>query len=321
MATDAEKRRAEARHESFLVHADYRFIKLAVLLCAAAITAYAIHDPAHGPAGNTWLGYTLGGLSLTIVLWLSWLGIRKRSFRGARWSVKAWTSAHVYLGLSLVVLTSLHSGFQFDYNIHTGAYGLLLLVVASGIYGVAAYGSTPARITRNRKNMEFRAMLAELERLDAQALSLAERVDEQTYTIVTRSISRAPVGGGVWAQLSGRYQTRESRQLDAELAAKQKEVAVDFDIGDGDAKVQEVGTIAFMADQIFDRAQVGGSEISEDIQQLLHTIAQRKELVRRINRDITLRARMTIWLFVHVPATVALLLALSAHVFFVFYYR
>lgn len=321
MATDADKRRAEARHESFLVHADYRFIKFAVLLCLVAISAYAIHDPAHGPAGNTWLGYTLGGTSLGIVLWLSWLGIRKRSFRNARWSVKAWTSAHVYLGLSLVVLTTLHSGFQFDLNIHTAAYGLMLMVVASGIYGIAAYGAAPARISRNRKNMEFRAMLAELERLDSQALSLADKVDEHTHSIVTRSISRAPVGGGVWAQLTGRYQNRASRRLDAELAAKQKQVAIDVDVGDGDANVGEVGTIAFMADQIFDRAQLGGSETSEHLQQLLHAIAQRKELVSRINRDITLRARMTVWLFVHVPATLALLVALAAHVTFVFYYR
>ena len=62
--------------------------------------------------------------------------MRKRAITRGRWSLKAWTSAHVYLGLSLIVIATLHTGFQFGWNVHTLAYALMMLVIVSGIYGI-----------------------------------------------------------------------------------------------------------------------------------------------------------------------------------------
>jgi len=49
-------------------------------------------------------------------------------------------------------------------------------------------------------------------------------------------------------------------------------------------------------------------------------VARRNSLVARINKDIALHARLQVWLLVHVPLTFALLAALIAHVFSVFFY-
>ena len=43
-------------------------------------------------------------------------------------------------------------------------------------------------------------------------------------------------------------------------------------------------------------------------------------LLGTVRRDIQLKALMDIWLRVHVPVTVALLIALTAHIISVFYY-
>ncbi|MFX8964958.1 hypothetical protein ABTN15_19085, partial [Acinetobacter baumannii] len=49
-------------HEGFLVFAGLRYLKLAVLVCAASIAAYAWYDPPGGRNGGTWVGYGLGTL-------------------------------------------------------------------------------------------------------------------------------------------------------------------------------------------------------------------------------------------------------------------
>ena len=82
--------------------------------------------------GGSWYGYLLGTIGALLILWLTLLGVRKRAMTRRRWSLKAWTSAHVYLGLSLIVIGTLHTGFQFGWNVHTLAYALMMLVERYG---------------------------------------------------------------------------------------------------------------------------------------------------------------------------------------------
>ena len=138
-----------ALHESFLSHAGGRWLKLGLLLIAASIAAYAWHDPAAGPNGGTWLGYTLGTIGALLILWLALLGARKRSYRSNLGTVKGWTSAHVWLGLSLLIIATLHSGFQFGWNIHTFAWALMVLGPGgSGDQGEAHQGPGPDALAK-----------------------------------------------------------------------------------------------------------------------------------------------------------------------------
>ena len=130
-------------HTSFLRHAGFRDLWIAILVCAACIVAYVIHDPIDGPNGGTWLGYTLGGLGAFIIFLLSWFGVRKRRFKSRLGTVKGWLSVHVWLGLSLVIIGTLHTGFQFGWNLHTLAYVLMMIVIA-----------TCVSVTMNRRNSQ-----------------------------------------------------------------------------------------------------------------------------------------------------------------------
>ena len=144
-------------HEGFLRHRDYRWLKIARRFCAVAILAYLLIDVEPRPNGGSWYGYTLGTIGALLILWLTALGVRKRAITRKRWSLKAWTSAHVYLGLSLIVIATLHTGFQFGWNIHTLAYVLMMLVILSGIYGISAYAFLPAALSDNRSRDDRRA--------------------------------------------------------------------------------------------------------------------------------------------------------------------
>lgn len=310
-------------HESFLVYARLRWLKLSLLLCVLSIALYAWHDPVGGPSGGTWLGYGLGGLGAGLIVWLAWLGIRKRQYRQSLGSVKAWTSAHVYLGVSLLIIATLHSGFQFGWNLHTLSYALMVLVILSGIWGVAAYSHYPAVITSALDNRTVDSMLDELADLDQQVLTLADRIDERSHAEILRSVENTRLGGTFWEQIVGRGAKQQWGQIENYLRDKRKEL----EKLTSRAKHLETATLQPGADGATMMFVVGSAvsaskdkATGENIRKLLNLMGRRKNLIARINDDVTRRARMRGWLFLHVPLSVALLGALLAHVIAVFAY-
>lgn len=310
---------ALGRHESFLVYRRGRYLKLALALCGLCTLAYVLHDPVEGRSGSTWLGYALGTLGAGLIVWLAWLGVRKRQFREGRAPVQAWVSAHVYLGLSLIVVATLHAGFQVGWNVHTLAYVLMWAVILSGLYGVIAYRLLPQQITAVRDQKEFRAMVEEVHALNEAALSLADKIDAETHAVVARSVAAARIGGNAFEQLSGRYpRPGDPGMLDRFVTLKKAQLEMQASAAPAPGGgTRRQGTIMFMADQIFAGR---GDKSAESLQKILQTLAKRNALLERVNRDITLRARLGVWLFVHVPLTVGLLAALLAHVLSVFIY-
>ena len=307
-------------HRSFLAYRNFLHLKLALALCALSLLAYWLYDPMHGHSGNTWLGYALGTVGALLIGWLAWFGVRKRQFTNGYGTAQGWASAHVYLGLSLIVVATLHTGFQLGWNIHTLAYVLMMLVIGTGIYGVLAYAVLPGQVTLNRRKLDPAAMQAEIKRLDESALRLAQKVDPQTQKLVADSVARVQIGGSWWQQLTGNYAmpgdagalgaALKKKAAETVAAAAQRRPAMPQ--GGDDNR-----TLFMVADRMF---EAGRDSKSEELQKLLNIIAQRKALVERLNRDITLRARLYIWLYLHVPLSVGLLVALVAHVVAVFLY-
>jgi hypothetical protein len=192
-----------ASHEGFLRHKSFRWAKLALLLCAAAIAGYALIDGPSRHYGGTAYGYALGTVSLLLILWLTMLGVRKRAMTRGRWSLKGWTSAHVWLGLSLIVLATLHTGFDLGWNVHTLAYALMLLVIASGLYGIGAYAALPAALSDSRADMTRPQMLDALAKLDRELETAAQPLAQAEAALVARAIREDPFAAGLLRRLTG----------------------------------------------------------------------------------------------------------------------
>ncbi|MDR3418044.1 MAG: hypothetical protein P4L83_17865 [Nevskia sp.] len=312
---------AAATHEGFLVHAGFRYFKLATLLCVAAIVAYCWHSPPEGPNGGTWLGYALGTIGALLIVWLTFLGWRKRRYTSNLGTVRGWASAHVYLGLALITIATLHTGFHFGWNVHTLAYALMLGVILSGIYGIVAYARYPELITANRGQGTREVWLSEIDEINDQSLKLADALDPQVHQVVVRSVDRVRIGGGLRALLFGpREPERKSfDRISKELSETTSFMATQIRPERKAPKLKNEpdmqSTVMFMASQL-----AGGTHDSENVQKLLDLIARRRDLTARINRDIQLHARMQVWLFIHVPLTFGLLAALTAHILSVFLY-
>ena len=274
--------RRDTDHEGFLAHRRMRWLKIATALCVVTIASYFLIDVEPRHNGGSWYGYTLGTIGLLLIVWLSLIGIRKRRMTPGRWSLKAWTSAHVYLGLSLIVIGTLHTGFQLGWNVHTVAWALMMLVILSGIYGVIVYATLPVALSGNAREMTRGQMVEALEAIDRQLQSAAQPLERDQADLVIDALGEDVFRAGVVARLSGRYPNcRTTYALD------------NFGIS------------------------MTPSETEDKVRTLL---GRRKSQLDQIRRHMKIRARLEVWLYLHVPATIALLAALTAHVISVFYY-
>lgn len=279
-----DEKRRDADHVSFLKHRRWRWLKVALVLSVVAGLGYALIDQEPRPNGGTWYGYTLGTIGLVLIVWLSLLGVRKRYITTGNWSLKAWTSAHVWLGLSLIVIGTLHTGFQVGWNVHTLAYVLMLLVIVTGIYGVWAYATLPKSLSSNRGEMTRAQMLESLTAIDRQLEAAAQPLGRAESDLVIAALEQDVFHGGAWGRLTGSY----PRCATARAIRAMPESAN----GDAGAALDRVNAL----------------------------LDRRAQQLAQIRRHLSIRAGLEIWLFIHIPATIALLAAMLAHVVSVFYY-
>ncbi|MBD8524327.1 hypothetical protein [Pseudomarimonas arenosa] len=298
-------------HASFLNYRRYRYFWLAGFLALASLAAYLWHQPEGAPPnGGTWLGYTLGTIGALIIVWLTYFGVRKRRYGSGFGTAAGWLSAHVYLGTALILIAFLHSGFQVGWNVHTLALVLMLAVIFSGFFGVYAYLRYPTLMTRNRDNATREALLDEIAEIDQNALNLADAVDPKIHAIVLRSIERTRLGGGVWSQLTAHD--------DSDAALSSLKSAVDEREKKARKATKDSPTMFAMVD--FLAGQAASDKQSEALRKLIDLLNRKKNLASRVARDIQLQALMEIWLYVHVPLTIALAGALTAHIVSVLFY-
>ena len=275
------------QHEGFLRHRNFRWAWLAGALCVIAVAGYLLVDAEPRPNGGSVYGYTAGTVAALLVLWLTLLGLRKRAITAGQWSLKAWVSAHVYLGLAVLVVTTLHAGFQFGWNVHTLAYALMVLVVVSGLFGITVYALLPRHLSRNRGETTQKQMLETLKALDRQVNEAAQPMSEAQARVVQMSLDDSRVGGGLWRRLSGGRGGCGNRRALSRLPGLRRQ-APDVEL------------------QMLDR---------------MEELLQRKAAaLGQVRRHLQIRAWISVWLALHVPATVALLAAITAHVFSVFIY-
>src|SRR5262249_39149594 len=161
------------------------------------------------------------------ILWLTWFGYRKRSYTENAGRLAARLSAHVYLGLALFFVATLHTGFHLGWNIHTLAYALMCVVIASGIFGVYAYARYPRMMTENRESMTTTQMLSRIAGIDDELRRTAIPLDDATVAAVERAIASTPVGGSAWRQLSGRYPGCTTAAAIVHMDAHAREVPAD----------------------------------------------------------------------------------------------
>lgn len=285
--------RHDVAHEGFLTHRRGHWAKVSAALSLLVIAAWALTDPvppnASGHNGGTWLGYTLGTLGAVMIVWLSLLGVRKRVVGTRPYSLKGWTSAHVWLGMSLIVIGTLHAGGQLGWNVHSLAWALMMIVILSGFWGIHLYRSLPEKLSANRGELTQGQMLEAIRTLDRQLDTAAQPLGADIAGLVRTSLAETRIAGSLRQRLSGDYR------------------------GDGNARA-----LAAVAERV--QAAIRAGRPDERLQQIRFLLERKEAALAQARRHIALKAQLELWLYIHVPATLALLAALTAHILSVFLY-
>lgn len=269
--------------ESFVWHRRGRWFWVNLTTIIVLTIFYFDNHPIGGRSGATWLGYTYGFIATAGIAYLMWYGMRKRAYYTSSNTLKGCLSAHIWLGVSLAIIVPLHAGFSYGMNLHTLAYVLMDLVIASGIYGAIQYSNTAQLIAAHRGGGHSHQLLEQLERLSKEIAQLVSTKSAELRALQKQTDFN--VQAGVWACLRRElvpYQ--DQKQLTDQLAA------------------------------------LAPSEY-EDGLKLLSLVTRKREVALRLQEDVRTLTKLRIWLWIHLPASCALLVAVMAHIYVVFLYR
>ncbi len=275
-----------AKHASFLQYRSFRYLKMALLLSVVSIVAYVMYKPVGGRNGGTLMGYGLGILGTLIMLWLGWFGVRKRKHQRTWGSTQAWLSAHVYLGLALIVVVLLHTSFEFGLNVHTLAFALMMIVIISGMVGTIFYATIPGNLTREAAGDSLDTLVARIDAIDQEAYPMSLNLSDATIRAVVEARTLTQIGGSFRRMFSVQTSRRRSDVL-AVVA------------GEGKGLVGEE------------------AELNQALYALL---VKRESIVQQARNVVRYKAILDVWLYVHVPVSVALIGAMAAHILSVFFY-
>jgi hypothetical protein len=158
-------------------HRPWLVFCLAAFLAASAWFVAAGLGQPEWPGGSSLPGLTFGIVGGLLILFefLLWLRKKVRVWRLGR--AQAWLRAHIWLGLLCVPLLVYHSGLRWGGTLSAVLLALVLIVVASGIYGLVLQQSLPRRML---EDISAETIYSQMERLAAQLSVEAARLVEAT---------------------------------------------------------------------------------------------------------------------------------------------
>lgn len=268
--------------ENFITYRGYRWLIVTVLALVLCSGIYLIDEPMGGRNGGTGVGYTFGTLATLGIIWLMLYGVRKRSYRSSLGTVQGWLSAHVWIGIGLLALVPLHAGFSYGWNVHTLAFLLMVVTIVSGIWGVLNYATLASRIESHRGGVKSTQVLEQLQTLSADIRALCEGKSDAFVSLAQRLNPPFSVNPLTLIR------TTRLVHVDQKMAG---------------------ASLATLPEHEHD-----------DALRLFGLLDQKCDLTNAMMEEARIKALLRIWLFVHVPASVALCGALAIHIVSVFFF-
>jgi hypothetical protein len=272
------------KEQTFIGQRHFLWLWLVLALLLALAGVYLYDQPIGGRNGGTRLGLAYGGMAAAAVAFLMWYGVRKRySYKRARGTLRGWLGPHVWIGSGLALLVPMHCGFHIGWNVHAAPYFLMLLTIASGIWGAIAYVRMPPEMESRREGLTVR--------------KLAEQIEDQVREIGILARNRSEAFGQAVTVMT----------VPLQPSLTQLVLARPFKLLKRDALSDLLATLPR------EEYQAGVD--------LAGLAARRIHLANQMLAEASVVAQMRIWLYLHLPLSFACVVAIGAHVAWALLYR
>ena len=125
----------------------WAWFSLGIFLASGITYAlYAVNAPA-GPRGDSSIGLAFGIVGFAFMIFAALLGARKRVPTWRLGRAQAWMRGHLWLGLLSLPLILFHGGFHFGGTLTRVLMWLLIITVASGLFGAVLQHYLPRLMT------------------------------------------------------------------------------------------------------------------------------------------------------------------------------
>jgi hypothetical protein len=271
-----------------------------LLIFGASMLLYGIYrvPPSGAPMGGTALGLMFGTVGFAFMIFAALLGARKRVPVWRVGRAQTWMRGHLWLGLLSLPFLVFHSGFRYGHGLTAVLMTLLIIVVASGVFGAALQHYMPRVMTRE---VTMETIYEEIEHVRAQLREEAEELVTQA-TAEKATVAAAGVAGSPVPSVS----------------AREDETVLLRNFFEQELKpfLESPGARRHaLADQAQSRSAF--AQLRTLVPPALHTTLEDLESICEEERQLTLQTRLHLWLhgwlLLHIPLSLALILLGAVH--------
>lgn len=284
--------RIDRTHTSWLV------ASLAILGVAAVVYAFARPAASRGSMGGTAAGLAFGTIGFAFMIFAALLGARKKVPVWRIGRAQTWMRGHLWLGMLSLPLILLHSGFRYGHGLTALLMTLLIVVVASGVFGAALQHYLPSAITRE---ITMETIYEEIDHVRAQLREEAE----QLLAAASKGVAAVAAAG---ASGSTAAETAVSEDTAAPLRSFYEQQLAPF-LAAPRARGQALANAALANSAFAQLRMLVPPALHETIGDLENICEEQRQLSRQAQLHRWLHG----WLLLHIPLSFALLLLGAVH--------
>jgi hypothetical protein len=271
-----------------------------LVIVGASLLLYAVkRAPAsRGSMGGTATGLAFGAAGFALIVFAALLGARKRVpvYRLGR--AQTWMRGHLWLGLVSLPFILFHSGFRYGHGLTAWIMTLLIVVVASGIFGAALQHYLPSVMTRE---LPMETIYEEIGHVRAQLLEEAEQLVKQAAGGEKKAATDAGEPDSAVAVATVADQAAPLRNF------FEQELKPYFENpGSRGSSLRDAA-----------QARGGFAQLRTLLPPSMHTTVDDLENICEEERQLILQSRLHAWLhgwlLLHIPLSLALLLLAAVH--------